>query len=89
MGGEVETSGEVRILAWISSATRISWVAMFRNGEFLNRKELGEKQGYVELVDRPGDSGKYWYSITVEAESPFFFQPILCHSSPFFVTFEG
>jgi hypothetical protein len=42
--------------------------------------------GAIELVDMPEDQGDYWYSVTVEAESPFYFQPVLCHGSPFFVT---
>ena len=88
MGGEVEVTGEVRVRAWASSANPVRRAALLRNGDLLGWHDFDGKTGVIDLVDLPEKPGDYWYSVTVETDSQFFFQPVLCHSSPFFVSVQ-
>jgi len=86
IGEEAQATGSVRIRVWVSAGRTLRRLCLVRDGVPLKWQPLDGQSAEIELVDEEAEPGAHWYSVTVEAASPFHGQSALGHASPMFVT---
>jgi hypothetical protein len=85
--GESTTAVEsVTIRARLSAPRPIRSAFLLRNGEEVDRVEVGETSAEVAFTVPFYCAGHYWFSVSAEADSAYQDAPAIAHATPIFVT---
>ncbi len=85
--GESTTAVEtVTIRARLSAPRPIRSAFLLRNGEEVDRVEIGETSAEVAFTVPFYCAGPYWFSVSAEADSAYQDAPAIAHATPIFVT---